>query len=216
MYLIGLCGRSGSGKSSVCRILSKRGVHCIDADEVCRQVYKSDSACLSELAERFGQDITEGGIVNRALLSRRSFESGRGVADLNAITHKYIVAEILAQAEKAFASGVRYVVADAPTLFESGLDRRCDAVIAVFSGGKARCVRLKQRENIGDEALRRRLNAQKSNAFLLNNCDAVIKNTGTFKELYIRTHRAMLLVQIKLGILHTQKEKKRYAVKKTP
>lgn len=216
MYLIGVCGKSGSGKSCVCSVYAGRGAHCIDADAVCRRVYESSADCVSELCARFGRDIAPEGSVDRALLFRRAFADAKGVADLNAISHKYIVAEILAEAERAFADGASCVIADAPALFESGLNSRCDAVIAVFADEKARYSRLRLRENIGKDAFKKRQGAQKSDAFLLKNCDAAVYNKGSLKELELRAHRAMLLVQIKLGVLRAQKEKKRYVLEKTP
>lgn len=214
MYLIGLCGRSGSGKSSVCSVFSKRGVYCIDADEVCRRVYQSCGECVARLCERFGNDVAINGSVDRALLAKRAFEDAGGAADLNHITHKYIVAEILSEAKKAFAAGAKYVLADAPMLFESGLNMYCDAVIAVFSNGKNRYSRLRMRENIQKSTFEKRMSAQKSDRFLLKNCDAVICNFASLKKLELSAHRAMLLVQIKLGVLCAQKEKKRYVLKK--
>ena len=54
MYIIGLCGRSGSGKSTVATLLRLRGAVQIDADEVCRYVYANDRGCIEELKANFG------------------------------------------------------------------------------------------------------------------------------------------------------------------
>ena len=210
MFLIGLCGRSGSGKTAVSKFLSEKGVLTIDADKVCRQVYSSNHSCISELTARFGADIFADGKIDRKLLSKRAFKTPENISDLNNITHKYIVSEILAEAKTASESGRKYVLIDAPLFFESGLDKYCDSVIAVFATKKALFSRLKARDNIDASAANQRLNSQKDNTFLLNHCDAAIKNTGSREELRLRTYRAMLLVQIRLGIVHAQRERKKY------
>lgn len=214
MYLIGLCGRSGSGKSLVCTILKAHGVYVIDADEVCRTIYRYDVECIAELAEQFGSDIVTDSGIDRKLLGSRAFANEASLKSLNAISHKYIIKAILAEKQNAFDNGYRYVVVDAPTLFESGLNEHCDAIVAVFSYKTMLYSRLKRREKISDDTFEKRYNSQKSNHFLINNCDAVIKNTGALKLLKLNTHRAFFLVQIKLGELKACKEKKRYAIKK--
>ena len=102
---------------------------------------------------------------------------------------------------------------DAPTLFESGLYRHCDAVISVFSSKTMLYARLKKREGITKDSFTKRINAQKSNRFLVANSNAVIKNTGALKDLKLRTNRAMLLVHLKLGVIKSQEERKQYVLK---
>ncbi len=212
MYLLGLCGRSGSGKSTVCRFLSEKGVHCIDADKVCHSVYDTNTACVRELCDSFGEGIQEGGKVNRAALARVAFSMEGGVALLNSISHKYITAAILEETNSAFKNGKRFVVLDAPTLFESGLDKRCDGIISVIADDTMLIERLKQRDGIDTDMLKKRLKSQKNNRFLIENSTSLIANDGNLKHLRANTYKAMLVVQLKLGIIKASKEVKRYAV----
>lgn len=215
MYLIGLCGRSGSGKTLICSLLKKKGVYTIDADEVCRKLYIENADCIAELADRFGADIvTESGI-NRRLLAKRAYAENGGIEALNSISHKYITEFILKEADLAFKAGKRFVVVDAPTLFESGLNVKCDAVISVFSEKRTLYARLKQREGITRAGFAKRMGVQKSNRFIYENSDAVIKNNGSPADLRLRTLRAFLLVQIKLGVVRPGREIKRYVLKES-
>lgn len=213
MYLLGLCGRSGSGKSTVCRFLKQKGVYCIDADAVCHSIYDTDENCVKELCDRFGERILSDGKINRAVLGKAVYSSENGIADLNTITHKYIIAAILSEAKAAFAKGYKYVVVDAPVLFESGLDAYCDATVAVIARDAYLLERLKARDGLEAEMLTKRLSAQKSNSFLVKNCTAVIANDGSAESLRLNTYKAMLVLQLKLGIIKPQKEAKRYALK---
>lgn len=214
MYLIGLCGRSGSGKSLVCTFLKQKGVYIIDADLVCREVYASSSECISELSERFGADIVTDNGIDRNLLGKRAFQSKESLDMLNAISHKFIISAILNEKQSAFTNGYKYVVVDAPTLFESSLNEHCDAIVSVFSCKRMLYSRLRNRENISNEAFQKRYKAQKTNKFLVSNSDAVIKNAGSLKELKRNTHKAFLLLQIKLGEYKREKEHRRYVCKK--
>ncbi len=210
MYLLGLCGRSGSGKSTVCRFLREKGVYCIDADRVCHDVYDTDADCVRELCQSFGVGILTEGKVNRKSLANAAFSTEGGVTLLNSIAHKYITAAILKEAEGAFKNGKRFVLLDAPTLFESGLNRRCHGIISVIADDKMLIERLKQRDGLDADMLKKRLKSQKSNCFLAKNSTSIIVNKGNKKKLRANTYKAMLVLQLKLGILKASKETKRY------
>lgn len=213
MYLLGLCGRSGSGKSTVCRFLKERGVYCIDADKVCHRVYETDMECVNELCDSFGKGILSDGNLDRTLLGKAVYSVEDGIASLNSITHKYIIAAILAEAKVAFTKGHRFVVVDAPVLFESGLDSYCDAIMAVIADDIRLLNRLKRRDGLDSDVLQKRLRSQKNNKFLIDNCTAVIKNCGSEKDLRLNTYRAMLVLQLKLGVIKPYKGVKRYGLK---
>lgn len=213
MYLIGLCGRSGSGKSTVCRFLKEKGVYCIDADKVCHSVYDSNASCVDELCRRFGEEILSDGKVNRVLLGKAAYSAENGIKDLNAIAHKYIIAAILEEASTAFRDGYKFVVVDAPTLFESGLHLHCNGIVGVIANDAVTIGRLKTRDGLDEAMLKKRLDAQKSNAFLVKNCTSVIKNNGSAKELRANTYKAMFVLQLKLGLIKPCKEGKRYVFK---
>ena len=214
MYVIGLCGRSGSGKSTVCGFLKEKGFYCIDADKVCHKLYETDDNCINELSERFGSSVVKDSKIDRSVLRVVVFESPNGIADLNTITHKYIITSILAEAELAFNQGYKYVVVDAPTLFESGLNAYCNATIGVVAEDNSLLERLKKRDALSKEALEKRLKSQKSNLYLYRNCTQLIKNNGTLQELRQKVFVAVMLILIKLGALKAAKEAKRYVIKK--
>jgi len=213
MYIFGLCGRSGSGKSTACGFLKEKGFYCIDADEVCHRIYETNRACIKELSDEFGEGIVKDGKIDRSVLRVAVFEKDGGLDILNSITHKYIIKDILTEAKSAFKRGVRFVVIDAPVLYESGLDEHCDATIALVSKDEYLLNRLTKRDALPKHALKKRLMAQKSNKDLFCNCSRVIVNNGSLLSLRKKIYMAIMLELMDLGVIKPAGEVKRYVLK---
>ncbi len=214
MYIFGICGRSGSGKSTACGFLREKGFYCINADEVCHRLYETNGDCIKELAEAFGNSVVKDGKIDRSVLRVVVFEKDNGIEILNRITHKYIIRSIMEEAHAAFKRGKRYVVIDAPVLFESGLDEHCDAVIALVSKEEYLLDRLEKRDGLPRQALRKRLMAQKSNGELWNHETRILVNRGTLLELRQKIYLAIMLELMKISVIKPAKEVKRYGLKK--
>lgn len=212
MFLIGLCGRSGSGKSTVCKFLAQKGVYCIDADKVCHSIYDTDNRCVQELSKRFGKKILQNGKICRKELGKMAYSGQNGISDLNAITHKYIIAAILAEAKRAAHNGHKIIVVDAPMLFESKLNVYCNGIIAVIANNALIAERLKERDGIDDDMFKKRLSAQKDNEFLRNHCTVPIQNNGSSKSLRLNAYKAMFVLQLKLGMITPGRKRKRYVL----
>ena len=213
MVLIGLCGRSGSGKSTVAGFWKSFGVNLIDADRVCHYVYSENALCVEELCGRFGNDVAAFGSILRPVLAKRAYSTEGGIEALNRIAHKYILEEIENRLKRAEEDGVPFTVIDAPLLFESGLDKRCDIVTAVISSDIAQISRLEKRDGKSAAELKERLSAQLSEAELLKRCQCLVLNNGSLAQLRRRAYLALFYIQLKLKCLH-KGEKGRFYVKK--
>lgn len=186
MKIIGLCGGSGSGKGAVSSLFDAYGIPSIDTDAVYHDITSHPSDCLDALASEFGPSVVNAGRLDRATLREIVFNapgSAEKLNRLNAITHKYIIDEtekIISAYEK---DGFRGVIIDAPLLFESGLDKRCDTVIAVLANREVRIARIMLRDGITLDAARARIDSQLSDAELVNRANIIIRNDGTIDEL---------------------------------
>ena len=88
MFVIGLTGPTGSGKSAFAAMLRESGFCVADADAAARQVVQAPSPVLDALCEAFGADILESdGTLCRSRLAKRAFSSPENVRKLNALTH---------------------------------------------------------------------------------------------------------------------------------
>lgn len=181
MTVIGLCGRTGSGKSTVGKRLEALGAAYIDTDKVSREVTLPGSPCLRELAEEFGGGILNADLsLNRKALAEKAMAGGELYEKLNAITHRYILSrtrELIAESKN------EYIVIDAPLLFESGLDKDCDYTIGVVAPDEISAERVVKRDGIAYAVAEKRFERQKSNVFLREHCDYIIENDSTPEEL---------------------------------
>ncbi len=179
MKIIGLCGQSGAGKTTALAEFEKAGFAVIDCDKISKEIMKPASDCIAELSGAFGTAITDSnGALIRQKLAGIAFSSPDKLSKLNRITHKYILSEIFSCIEKFELNGCRTTVIDAPTLFESGLDKACEITLAICAKSETRVERIIKRDNISREQALARINRQISEETLKALADCVIYNDG--------------------------------------
>jgi len=185
MKIIGLTGRSGSGKGEVCKIFAaNHGVQSIDTDKIARELMGKGGVCLAELVEQFsGMILDECGELDRKKLADIVFEDKAKLALLNKITHRYIIEECANRAEAMREAGAGIIIVDAPLLFESGFDVECDIIISVIAEENARLERIIKRDAISLAQAARRLENQQSDDFFAGNSNLVIYNNGLIKDI---------------------------------
>ena len=126
MFIIGLTGSVGMGKSTTARLFAEQGVPVHDADAVVHQLYEGEAVAAIEAAF---PGATARGKVDRSALAALVLDDPSALKRLDAIVHPLVQAaeqELLARAQ---ARGEKVAVLDIPLLFETGGDRRVDAVV---------------------------------------------------------------------------------------
>lgn len=196
LWVLGLTGPSGSGKSTVCALLRQEDfgkfLRFIDADQVSRQVAEPNTPCLAALVQAFGREILRtGGSLDRHRLGNMVFGSPEQVEKLNRTILPFIVEEIRRRIEAyAQEEGVRGIVLDAPTLFESGADRMCSRVASVLAPREDRAARICARDGISLEAANKRLDSQLPASFYRTHSDFILWN-GTRRDKLMEGIRRM-------------------------
>ncbi len=185
MMILGLCGQSGAGKTTVLESFVAFGAKVCDCDKISREVMGKDTPCSAEVIQVFGQDICRDGEIDRRALGRIVFFDSEKLETLTEITHRYIKAEVYNRMEEAKSTGVKLFVIDAPLLFESGLDAVCDITVAVTANRETRINRIMMRDRIDRELAQKRLDSQLGEEELNRLADEVIVNDGTLEELKI-------------------------------
>ena len=179
MKIIGLCGGSGSGKTTASRYMEKLGAAVIDADRVYRELCVPGSPLMAELTDAYGDIIVlPDGSLDRKKLAEIVFADERKRAELNAITHGHIKAETLSRISAYEKAGYPAVVVDAPLLFEAGFDRFCDITVGITAPRELRISRIIARDGITQKAAEARIASQMSDDELRARCDRIIENNS--------------------------------------
>lgn len=196
VYVVGLTGPTGSGKSEVARVWKDQHFPMIDADVLARRVVEPGQPALEELVAEFSEDILhEDGTLNRRQLAKRAFATPEDTAKLNAITHPRIIDlsnKILMQFEQMRE---RIAVIDAPLLFESGMEAICDLTVAVVAPAAMRLERIRQRDELTEAQAKARMSAQQEEAYYTSRASITLRNEGDLAQL--RRQAEELAVQIR-------------------
>ncbi len=194
MTLIGLCGMSGSGKTLVGSLFAMEGFVHIDCDKLVHERLYKRADVREAITLNFGPEMLTPDGVDRKKLGEAVFSNKEKLELLNDIVRAPVTEEVLSAAEK---SGGEYVLLDAPTLFESGIDKRCKAVIGLIAPTNTCIERIMNRDGISKEAAINRISRQKGEEFLRKHCQYILVNDGNIVGL---TKKALQLAeQIKKG-----------------
>jgi dephospho-CoA kinase len=150
MFVLGLTGSIGMGKSATAAMFRDEGIEVHDSDAAVHALYKSEAAALIEAA--FPGTVRDG-VVDRSLLGARVLDDPAALARLEAIVHPLVAGARHAFLAEAAKKSARLVVLDIPLLFETGLDREVDAVALVTAPETVQKERVGQRPGMTLERL---------------------------------------------------------------
>lgn len=205
LYLLGLTGNIGCGKSTVGRMLAERGAAVRDADQVTREVMRPGDPAYHAIVDAFGPTIltAPGGPINRTALGRIVFADQAKLRQLEQIVHPATRAQILRwlddEETRAASSNRRPVaVLDAVKLIESGYPAVCDAVWVVVCDPEEQVRRLVESRGMLPADARQRIAAQPPQAAKVATADIVIDNSGTPAETEAQVEAAWRAIQARL------------------
>jgi dephospho-CoA kinase len=192
MLKVGLTGGIATGKSYVLGRFRRRGVPCLDADELVHGIETAGTEATMAIAARFGADILAAdGSVNRAKLGPIVFADPIARRELEAIVHPAVY--------RAIAAGVRgfaltgdypFAVVSVPLLYETGGETNFDRVIVTACPPEMQIARLVER-GMSDEAARQRLAAQWPTEKKTAHADFVVTTDRTFEDTDEQVERLM-------------------------
>lgn len=183
MLKVALTGGIATGKSHVLAVCRRRGVPCLDADQLAHGVMTGGTEASAAIVARFGADVLSAdGSVDRRKLAPIVFADGAARRDLEAIVHPAVY--------RAIAAGLRaferteqapFAIVDVPLLFESSREGDFDAVVATLCSTKRQRERLTAR-GLSDAQIADRLAAQWPAEQKAARADHVISTDGTYEE----------------------------------
>ena len=149
MFVLGLTGSIGMGKTTTAAMFRAEGIEVHDSDAVVHALYKGDA--VAAIAAAFPGTVR--GVVDRGLLGARVLKDPAALARLEAIVHPLVARSRHAFLAEAAKKGEQIVVLDIPLLFETGLDREVDAVVLVTAPEAVQKERVSKRPGMTPEHL---------------------------------------------------------------
>jgi len=192
--LIGITGNTGSGKTTVCKILKDMGFYTIDCDVISHAVLSPGESAYTKVIGAFGTEIVaDNGEIDRRKLGSVVFSDHDKRTLLESIVHPAVIDRALDEAAMADS---KYIVIDAVLLVESGLHHRCDAVWLVTADEKERLARIINRDNLNQEAAQARMRNQRDTAQIAKLASEIITNDGDLDILQWQVKTAVQKLQV--------------------
>lgn len=181
MYIIGITGPSGAGKTTALRVLESMGGQVYDCDAVYHEMLSADGELLGRIEAAFPGAVRNGAL-DRKALGARVFADPEGLQRLTDITQPLVRQRVLERINASGGAPAGFAVIDAIGLFESGLGDECDLTVAVVADEAVRLRRLMARDGISEDYARARIAAQKPAEWFSERADLVLQNNGSSAE----------------------------------
>lgn len=176
MKRVAITGGIGSGKSTVCRALSEiSGAPIYDSDRRAKEIMATHPEVRQDLVEFFGEEVFEGGVLNRPLIASQVFGNEEKLQRLNAIVHPRVVADFELWAESQRGE---YVILESALLFTSPLVGHYDLAVVVDAPIELRIARCVARDGATAEQIRRRIESQMPAEEMRARADLVVEADG--------------------------------------
>ena len=164
MYVVGLTGGIGSGKSTVAGILEELGATILSADLAGHEVYAAGRPAWHEIVDTFGRGvIATDGSIDRVKLRDIVFSDPKQLARLNAITHPRMKELMREKLEELERQGIEIVVLEAALLYDAGWDDLASEVWVTVAPPQLAAARAAERSGIPVEQVLERIQKAQMN-----------------------------------------------------
>ena len=184
MFVIGLTGGIGSGKSTVATLFLKKGITVIDTDQLAREVIEPDRIAFKKIIDYFGKAILQdSGKIDRAKLRTIVFHNPKQRLWLEKLLHP-LIRELMAQHIKEAKSP--YCIAVIPLLFETTPNPLINRILVVDSPEPLQIKRVLARDASSEAEIKKIIASQISREKRLKGADDVILNDGLLEDLQLQ------------------------------
>ena len=181
MFVVGLTGGIGSGKSAAADEFGKLGATVVDTDAIAHELTQKGGAAVAEIERIFGPAFIADGAMDRKKMRDHVFADPAAKRALEQLLHPLIRQE---SARRIAAARSRYVVHVVPLLIESpDYRRRVNRVLVVDAPEETQVARVRERSRLSEDEVRAIMRAQVSRAERLAAADDVIDNRGSRDDL---------------------------------
>ena len=184
MFVIGLTGGIGTGKTEVTHVLRELGAVVIESDKVAHLSYRPGTDAYEDIIDQFGREILdESGVIDRPKLGGLVFAVPELRIHLEMIVwpaaRSWIEERLIQEKER----GTKIIVIEVPKLFEAGWDDLADAVWTIEAPSDLITQRINIRSNLGETEKNARVKAQITSGERAERADLLIENTAKLADL---------------------------------
>ena len=189
MFVIGLTGGIGTGKSEVSQVLGELGAEVVDADKIAHEVYEPQTTGWREVVDTFGEAILDSeGRIDRKQLASIVFGDKRALEKLNSIVHPKVRQLLHERIDELKRQGIEVIVVEVPLLIEAirreaWWTQMLDEIWVVVSPEEQVVERVRARSSLDEAAIRSRINSQTTQEERIEHADIVIDNSGSLERL---------------------------------
>lgn len=161
VYVVGITGGIGCGKSMAAAYLAELGAIHIDADGISRALTARDGAALEQIRRIFGDSVfSEDGSLNRRALGDLVFSDPAAKRALEGVIHPLVQRIAMDKIEESGKNGARVAVLNVPLLFETGMDVLCDETWTLTAPADVQLARVMERDGLSREQAISRIESQ--------------------------------------------------------
>ena len=181
MFVVGLTGGIGSGKTVASDRFEELGVKVVDADIASRVVVEIGKPALSSIEDEFGSDvISDDGSLNRAKLREIIFKDDKAKSWLESLLHPLIGQHILDEIASATS---KYVILVSPLLFETTQFQMCNRTLLIDVPKDIQILRTAKRDKVPESQVEKIIASQMDRDQKIGKADDVIVNDGEIGDL---------------------------------
>ncbi len=183
MFVLGITGGIGCGKSTAAAIVEAHGLALLDADRISHEVSEAGGPAITEIIEQFGPEyILPGGALDREKMADLVFQDRTKLDQLSLIIHRHVMEEMTRRRKRLAKDKVKAVVLDVPVPVKEGFLDSCDQIWIIWADDDIRLERLEARGMEREEA-QRRMDIQMTKEEYQALGQELILNNGSIAEL---------------------------------
>ena len=183
MFVVGITGGIGAGKSQAAAFFREKGVMVLDADDISREITQSKGDVLVPLRELLGDSFfQEDGTLDRRKVAEKVFSDKKLLDEYSKVIHKEVLRQMKETIESESKKGTKLLVLDVPIPVKNGFIDQCNHVLVVSAEEHLRIERLLER-GMQQMDIQRRMMMQMNNDEYEALGDFVMKNNGSSEEL---------------------------------
>ena len=193
-FRLGITGKIGSGKSTLCKIARLKGILVLEADQIAKQIMVTDSEIMRKIRSLIGENSYEGTSLNKSFVASKIFSDEVLRKQLELIVHPATL-DVYEKEFRACSSG-QIIALESAILFQTELDDLFDAMILVDAREEQIIERYKYQGRISKEEMISRMIEQHYKNEWKEDSDFVISNNGSEEEFVQRCESMIELIKI--------------------